>query len=237
MKESQNNMIKNVLDKRKCFHSPLYVSKKNNFAELQFFKNQIDLNKFHPNNYPYSTIKTSIALYRFIFISIGVLYFTLGLILFSKSLNWTSAFLFGSNFTVKSLLCGACSLSTIFCITLGAFLSSEKEAVKKTFYQAKENLKKIYERKTIQHNIKFFSPFSNEYRKSAALKHIYSETLEKLHAHKEDTLNVLRRISNSNSLDDEKREKLFNQAILELKERMEDALDHFNGTQISFFNH
>ena len=209
---------------------PIYSSKRNSYPELHLFKNQIEVESNGPIHKPYTNERSSVVMYRTIFLSIGVLYFLLALILFTKSLTWTCSLLFGSCFLVKTVLCSLCSISSIYCIALGFLIKSEKEAVKKVFSQAKSRLGRAYERKAVKHGIKTFFAFGEEQRRSMALKQIYYEALEKLQEYKEETMNILTRISNTESLDGDKKEELYNQAILEFKDKMELVINSFKST-------
>lgn len=227
---NQNNMLESIIGRKSTAPIPIYSSKRNSYPELHLFKNQIEVDGNGPLHKPYSKEKSNVMLYRTVFLSIGVLYFLLALVLFTKSLTWTCSVLFGSCFLIKTVLCSLCSISSIYCIALGFLIKSEKEAVKKVFAQSKARLGKAYERKAVKYGIKTFFAFGDEQRKSLALKQIYFEALEKLQEYKEETMHILSRITNTDTLDGNKKEELYNQAILEFKDKMELVVNSFKTT-------
>lgn len=195
---------------------------------LHQFKNQIEVSRNHPKFRPYTAAKSSVSIYRTIFLGFGALYFMLGMILSFKSLTWTCGLIFGSCFGVKVVLFSVCALISSVSITLGFTMKTEKEAVKKLFNDAKKRLKKLYEKKLVHFEVQSHFAFGKEYRKTLAFKQQYQEALDKLSDQKEETFHLIERIAKSYDLDGEMQEELFNQALLEFRQRADEQLVAFS---------
>lgn len=222
-----DSMVQHVIEKKHQSPIQIYSSRRSHYPELHLFKNQIEIDGKGTLSKPYSSVKSSVMIYRTIFLSIGVLYFLLGLILFTKSLTWTCSLVFGSCVLVKTILCSLCSVSSIYCIALGLLIKHEKEAVKKVYNEYKTRLKRVHEKKAVKYGLKSFFVFGQEQRTSLALKQLYFDALERLQEYKDETMDILNRIADTESIDNDKREELYNQAILEFKDKMELAVNSF----------
>lgn len=221
------DMFRKLFDKDSRAPVQVYSNKNRSYPELHLFKSQIELDGNGPLHKPYSSAKASVLLYRAIFLSIGVLYFFLGIFLYSKSLTWTCSLLFGSSFLVKALLCSVCAASSLYCIVLGFLLKPEREAVKKVYRQSKARLLSTFERKALSHGIKGYYLYGKEYRRALALRQTYNEAAEKMHEHKDEANLLVQRIAGSNTFDEAQKEELFNQAILELKDKLDNIICNF----------
>ena len=65
-----------------------------------------------------------------------------------------------------------------------------------------------------------------------ALRQLYYDSLEKLKDQKSGTLHLIHRIGKSTSYDFQEREELYNQAILELKDKLEIVIENFKRTEL-----
>jgi len=233
-RKRNNNSINSFVEQKKLF-PVIGNSRKNyhsapilgNYPELYLFKNEIDLEKNGQKKNPYQKAKSRIVLYRTIFFCLGVIYFFLAFILYSKSLTWACTVIFGNCFLLKSFLITLSIGCSFFCIGFGFFINTEKEAAKKIFFQAKSRLKRAYENKSSKSGINIFFEHKEEFEQASELKDLYFDTLEKLQDDKEHTLHLLERIANKKSLDLEEKEKLFNQALLESKDRLDLLIRQF----------
>lgn len=227
---NKEEVLKGVRNTRLLAPIPLFTSRRQEYTKLRLFKNRIELEKTGPNYKPYSTMKSSVMLYRTIFLGFGALYFLLGIILFFNSLNWSYTFLFGNSIDLKLAFCGLCAIASSSGILIGFTLRTEIEAAKRLYGKAKRRLKKFYDRKLVKFGVIRFLSFGQEYRKTLALKQMYLDSLEKLQEYKEETLQILDQIARSNSLDGRMKEELFNQAILELDDKMNLVIHTFKSS-------
>lgn len=201
----------------------MYPSRKQNYPLLYSFKQEIELEKNSPENRPYTYMRPSIMYYRIVFLTIGVVYFILAFILMSKSLNWTCSLLFGSSVAVKTpllMICGAVSTISIY---YGLFISTEREAVKMAVSKAKKKLNRLIGRKFSFYM--FTSIFHDE--QSDALYHQWSKVFDKLDSLQIECIHLVDRIVKSESLEEHQKEELLNQAIIELRFKLESTIDTF----------
>lgn len=216
----QRDGMLNKIINREMSNLSVYSNRRGEYPELYLFRNQIEIQQDNPQFKPYTITKSRVMLYRWIFLSIGFIYFILGSILYNKTLTWPCTFLFGSSFPIKTFLLSFCSISAASSLVVGFSIKSEREAVKRLCRQFRQRVQKIYERKLVKFEVKRFLSFGREYRKSTAFKQLYQDALEKIEEYKEDAMHLLDGIAKSPSLDDRMKEELFNQAILELKDKM-----------------
>lgn len=226
-----NGMLEGVINRHLSETITIYSNKRTDYSELHLFKHQIEMDTSGPLFQPYSVAKSSAKFYRIIFLSLGLLYLLLGAVIYFKSLTWTCGLIFGKPSLVKTVICGFCGFAAFSSIFLGFLIKTEREAVKRAFRQAKKQIGKIYERKVIKLGIKRFFYFGQGYQTYLALKQIHHDALEKLHEYKEDALHLVDRIANSDSADVNMKEMLYNQAISELKDKMELVIKTFRTTK------
>jgi hypothetical protein len=217
-----NNNLVNLLKNR----GPSVYTIRNPYSELQLFKQQIDIH--HVTLRPFTSHKKKIKIYRIIFLTLAAFYFLCGLIFFYKLSPYTSNFLLGSySFLVKNGVCAFCALATLFSIGTGLFLNAEKEATHFSYKKARAKLKEIYYHNLAKIGLKRFLYFGENRRKITDFIHLYHESLDRLHFHKDDTTHLIERINTSESLDLIKRELLLNHALLEMEEKMNDVIHRF----------
>lgn len=200
-------------------------SNKQQYPLLDNFKQEIEIDKNSPENRPYSYLKPSILFYRIVFLTIGVVYFILASILLSKSLNWTCSLIFGSSLAVKTtllIICGGVSLTSLY---YGLFISAERETVRLTIRHAKKKLKKLY-----SSQFSFFKRLmdSNEQtEKSGQIYQQLNKIMEQLDRLQAECIHLVDRISKSESMGEDQKEELFNQAIIELRFKLESMIETF----------
>lgn len=202
-------------------------SNKQQYPLLKSFKQEIELEKNSPENRPYTFLKPSILFYRIIFLTIGVIYFILALILLSKSLNWTCSLIFGSSLAVKTtllMICGGVSLISLY---FGLFISTERESVKLTIRHAKKKLKKLYSHQFGLFSSKRFLDTDEQNEKGGHIYQHLHKVMEKLDRLQVECIHLVDRISKSESMGEEQKEELFNQAIIELRFKLERMIDTF----------
>lgn len=200
---------------------------KEEYPLLHLFKHQIESDKMGHFYRPYSFHKPSVYLYRLIFLGIGALYSLLAFILLIKTLSWTSEFLFGSKFYVKTTLLGICGLIGTSSLLMSFSMRPEKEAVKKAIRKGKTKLKRAYVRKKIQHGLNVLFSFGELRHKALAFNHHFHEMMAKLYEEQEEAYHLVDRISRTKSVDYATREELFNQAIIELHRKIEGLVHYF----------
>ena len=229
--KNKESMLKTVAFQQLLPPTAVYSSQNGSYTELQLFKAQVQSERYGPQFKPYSASKRNVFMYRMIFLGIGVFYLILGLILFNQSMVWSVDILFGSSYSIKALLCSFCALLGTSSISLGFTLKAERDAARRFYHQTKQRVKQIYARKRNLSGIWGFIPMGEDYRRSRAFAHLYREALEKLHACRDNVLCLLECISRAPTLDAQAREELYNQAILEFKDRADIVVKNFETSQ------
>lgn len=202
-------------------------SPRQNYPLLNSFKQEIELDKNSPENRPYSYSKPSILCYRIVFLTIGVVYFILGFILLSKSLNWTCSLLFGSSSAVKTTLLTICGIISSISIYYGLFISSEREAVKMAIRKAKKKLQRLIGHKFSFYSFKRLLHVDQNGEQSDILYNQFNKVYDKLDSLQIECVHLVDRIASSESLEEHQKEELLNQAIIELRFKLENLIDSF----------
>ena len=202
-------------------------SNKQNYPLLNSFKQEIELEKNSPENRPYTFMKPSILYYRIAFLTIGVVYFILAFIILSKSLTWTCSLLFGSSTAVKTTILMICGTVSTVSIYYGLFISSEREAVKVAIRKAKKQLQRLIGHKFSFYALKRMLHIEQNGDQSDILYHQFSKVYDKFDTLHIECIHLVDRIVKSESLDEQQKEELINQAIIELRFRLASIMDTF----------
>jgi len=200
---------------------------KQKYSMLHSFKQEIELDKDSPENRPYSYLKPSILFYRIAFLTIGVIYFILAFIILSKSLSWTCSLLFGSSTAVKTTLLMICGSISTISLYYGLFMTTERESVKVIIRKARRKLQRLIGPKFSFYALKRFFHVDENGEQSDVLYHHVSNIIDKLDHLQIECVHLVDRIVKSESLDDQQKEDLLNQAIIELRFKLETMIDTF----------
>lgn len=178
--------------------------------ELHRFKAESNESDFHL----YASAKKRVMRYRAIFFCLGIFFLILSWIIYQKSAFWFTLH-FKPFVDVLAFGLGIASL------TICTFLRYETEAVHALFHETRLRLKKIYKIRQSKSLKDQHLPLGDVMRKKLSLRAHFHQTLAKLKKQEHETLDLMRRISRTKSLDLPEKELLYNQALIELKE-------HFN---------
>jgi len=220
-------ILREIVESHLSTAATVFSHKPNAYSQLILFKQQINTKPNSPYFTPYSNRKPSAIFYQAVFLTIGLFYLLLGLILYFKPLTWSCSFLFGSCSLPKIFLCTICGVVAISSILLGCLMQTEKEVLRKIFQKAKRQLKKTYRQKLLRYHVKRYFLFGEEHRKTLAFKHFYQEFLEKLYQSYEETSLLLYHIRRSSSLEYHMKEELYNQALSECRDKMTLTINTF----------
>lgn len=208
-------MLKDVVSRHLVPVSQI-ASKKNRFQELQMFKHHIEIESLTTLFRPYSATKSSVWFYRSVFYGFGCLYMILGMMLITKSHTLAPELLFINSSLIKSVLFVLCALSASISLVIGYSMKPEQEAVNHLCRKAKERVKNIYQKK------------ARLGMTQQELEQRYIAAMERLHGHKKEAEVLLNRIAATDSLEETMREELFNQALLELKQKTNELVRTLN---------
>lgn len=198
-----------------------------NYKLLNLFKKEIEINKNSPENRPYSFLKPSILLYRIIFLTIGLTYFILAFIIHAKSLNWTCSLIFGSTLAVKMIILIICAGVSFISLYLGLFMKTERESVRLTILRAKKKLKKLYSHQFGALGLQRVFEDEKQNDQSSVIHQQLNRLFERFDHLQEECNHLINRIAQSDSLNERQKEELFNQAIIELKFKLENLIEAF----------
>ncbi|MFN4174402.1 MAG: hypothetical protein ACK4HV_04790, partial [Parachlamydiaceae bacterium] len=164
----------------------------------------------------YTEKKRKVIRYRYIFFFFGIVFVAFGIFIFSINSIWILSW-------IKPIVCLVTFLLGIAAITVALILRYEKEAVREIYHKALDQLFRYYvERKgniDRNHELKF----SELLKRKFALKNPYLAAKAKMKSIEIQSLNLMDRISAAN-IDLETKEKLFNQALHELRDKLNHVL-------------
>lgn len=212
-----------------------FAAKTRHYPELEVFKVQLEeeQNAVHPDFF--TEAKNKLFYYRLIFLGFALVFLILSCAVLSFSSNWSYTFFFDSNIKAKWLVGWATISLTISSLACAYFPSSLHEATRHIENKAKRSLRHIYEKQRIQNGLNSFLLWGAQYRKSSALRHIYQELLHKIHERGEETYFLLKKITKTTHLTRKARERLYNQALAELHDKLFFFVHDFKNLNIESF--
>lgn len=201
------------------------------YAELDIFRQNIE-SEFLIYA-PFSATKKRVAFYKLAFIGFGILFGMLGGCLLMINVAWSCGSVFLSHcLAAKNILSIFCFVAAIAAFSIGQTLCSKKDSVANLIRRARHKLTKIHTLKKVELGLSRFFSFGNSYGKSLALKQSYRECCENIEHHRDEILQLFDRIASSLTLDQLSREHLYNQAILELNDKLNRIVHHFRRTKL-----
>lgn len=195
------------------------------YPDLHRFRQQIEEAQEGPHHQPYQARRKKAALYRIVFFLLAVVFLGLFGFAYSHTMSWTSTLFFESSAFPKITLCALCILLAIFSFGLGLSIRTEKEAVTQLIHRAQKKLKGMYVRKLAKLNVKLKGSADDQIKASQSIKEIYRDTREKILDSRDVALSLMEEISQAKNVDDSI--DLFNQAILELNDRLNFLIQRF----------
>lgn len=198
------------------------------YADLDLFRQQIEQSKAGFHHQPYTSNKRNTRFYRTIFFGFAVFFLGLSMTAMAIPSALGCGFLFSSCTVVKGMIVTACTLLSLSALTLALRLRPEKEAVAYYVRKTKTHIATIYARKKIRMGIKSIFAFLGPNKlKAAALSQMYHEVNDKINDKKDETLHLVHRITTAETLSNEEKEDLLNQAIEEFNEKLQALTQSF----------
>lgn len=195
------------------------------YPGLQRFRQQIEEAREGPDHQPYQKRHKKAVGYRLIFFFFGMVFLGLFGLAYLQNINWTSSLLFANSGIPKLVLCGLCLLFAFVAFGMGLIIRTEKDAVNNIVHRAQKKLKQMYAHKSARLNLKSALSFEEQAKTSQAIKEIYNDTWEKIKESKEVAFTLIDEISQAKNL--EAPIELYNQAILELNDRLNYLIHRF----------
>jgi len=198
------------------------------YPELSHFRSKLEDNQCSFQFLPYTVRKKTVARYKATFLALGAIFFVLANATYFKTLSWSGGFLFGKCNFVKGFVCSLAGILSIVAFFIGFFLRTEKETIHHQMTKARQKLNNIYLKKKVEFGLKqFFSIEEEHLRRTAALKHAYRETYQKLEEYREEALFLSEKIQLDEDLTQEQKENLFNQTALEFIRQIASTIQKF----------
>lgn len=215
-------------------HHPIVIDKKN-FALLHTISRKPnleydpDLNHFRTevDHHPYFISKKNVLKYRVIFFLLGAIFTALALFVFVEKTSWFCSILFTNCWFAQMSLFSLCMLLAISSTSLGIFIRPEQDAVHHLAQRAKKKILRIYAQKCPHFGYGWLLIFRGD-KQAASLLKTYHDAVDKLNDLKHSTIALLKQVANSENLDFKNKEHLFNQALLELKDKLNWIVRSFN---------
>lgn len=199
------------------------------FAELHQFKQQIDGGLTQP----YHVHRSNALTYRTIFWTIGLLFIILMWVTYQQNTNWFCGLFFSNCFMAKLTLSGICGLLAVTAVAIGKYIRADREAMAYLLRNVKRKIQAVYAHQCATLGWKRFLMFFHGCAVSAGARRAYHDAMEKVHEIQDVTRHLLRHILSSREMDRRTRERLLNQALLEMREKLDNVVHVFDQEAIS----
>lgn len=235
MKTNQNLQQERVVTyKSQLFATLGNTLQESQFKDLSLFKDLIESGGSSLHQYPYTINKNKVLIYKTIFFTLSAIFAYCGWHLYSSSYNWICTAIFGNDVHVRLTICAMCTFFAIASLVLGVKISPEIEIVLNTTKTAKRKAKQLYNRKLTEICCAYNSKPIGKDDERVFMRHTYEDILEKIEHYKNETILTVKRVSISRELDDEQKEHLYNQAVLELQRKLEILTCCYKENNLSF---
>lgn len=207
------------------------------YADLDFFRQQIEESKAGLHHQPYTNNKKNTSFYKTIFLGFAVLFFMLGVITMAIPSALGCGFFFSSCTFLKTILVTMCTFLSLSSLIFALKMRAEKEAVAYCVRKTKAHVAAIYARKQVRMGIKsIFAMMGKKRLQALALKQMYHEINDKINDKKDETLHLVHRIATAETLTSQEKEDLLNQAIEELNDKLQLLTHTFRHATLPHFN-
>lgn len=197
------------------------------YTELNRFRQKIEEEKIGPHHQPYRAGRRRTMTYQTIFFSLGLLFLFLCIFMYTQSMTWSGSLIFVNYTATKTALCIFTFILSVTACIMGASITTEKEAANQIIHRARYKIRRILSYKKAEFGLTRFLSFGHQFKKHMASKEAFHDAWEKIHESKKTAYALLEQISRTKGLDKPAIEKLYNQAILELNDRLHLIISDF----------
>lgn len=199
------------------------------FEELQLFKKNVEEGGSGLHHYPYTLNKNKVLIYKTIFFLLSSLFAIASFYIYKSYLNLNCLIIFGMCEGAKTLASTFCIALSIGSLIIALKIHPSKEIVNLEVAKIVKQAKNFYSRKKRNNYLNHCG--SNESLKNLRIiKQTYQDFLESTNDLKEETLQTMQRITLSRFLSDNDKEKLLNQAVLELQFKLRLLIQEFKSS-------
>ncbi len=197
------------------------------YLELELFKQRLQGDQATSSHHTYVASYDKVRWYRSIFFGFGIVFLGMSALIYCQNLVFFAGLLGSIGSATKNILAVFPLLLALVSIGMGYALCIAKEASGSLAEKAKRKLIRSYARKRIKLGFHGFAFFKNDMGKQSALKHQYTEALDLIVEQHDETLHLLQKIQKYTLVDPCYRELLFNQALAEMNNRMQNIFNTF----------
>lgn len=197
------------------------------YIELNQFRQKIEEQRIGPHHQPYQAGRKKAIFYRSTFLGLSFLFVFLSVFMYTQSMNWSGTLFFVNYTATKFTLCAFTSLLAMIAFVMAATIKTEKEATNQMVQRAQSKIRSILAYKRAEYGTKNLSSFSQNFKKYILARQAYHDTLDKIRESKKITYALLEQISYTPGLEKQVIEKLFNEAILELNDKLHVLIQNF----------
>lgn len=215
------------------YHHPSPISPSEphiHYIELNKFRQKIEEEKAGPHHQPYRAGRKKALFYQSIFFTLGFLFLFLCLFMYTQSMNWSGSLFFVNYTATKITLCSFTLVLAFTAFVLGYSIKTEKEAANQIIHRAQNKLIRIFAYKRAEFGMNRFFSFAHHFKKHLVAKQAFHDSWEKIRESKKVTYALLEQISRTKGLDSTMMETLFNEAILELNDKLHIVIQEFKKT-------
>lgn len=213
---------------------PTYLQER--YEDLDSFRQEIEESRAGIHHQPYTSNRRTVAYYKLIFFGFALLFFTLGITALAIPVIGGYSLFISTGTIFKGVIVSVCTFLSLSSLAIALTLRAEREAVLQCVRKTRAQLTTIFARKQMKQGIKrFFSLFGTDRRKATALRQMYNEAWDKVIDIKDETMHLVNRISTANTLDKVHKEKLLNQAVEEMNEKLRLLVRSFKHAASPYF--
>lgn len=198
------------------------------------FLSDVNKNQIDDSNQPidfyhliYLIKKRQSSIYKLIFFGISLIFLFLGCFVFYNTTNWACSLYFQNCAFIKAFIYSLCFSLSFSSFLLAFFIKPEKETVHYLVNRMEKSLKSIYSR--MKQDIKEapLNFYFDSRLKKDLYKQSFNQSLEKIHEQREQAIQLLDRIAYSKHYDVLTKNKLIDQSLFELQNKLNYILQGF----------
>lgn len=197
------------------------------YKELNLFRQHIEQAKLGPQHQPYQAYQGQTLAYRLIFAGMGILFLLFSAVLYSKPMNWSHTLFLQDGPFLKMILYTISGALSALGFWAAFLIRPEKEALSALNKRATSALQRLYRERMIQMGVKRFLPQGKHQNELIAAKHHFHEAKNRIDDAVSTARQLLSMIGTSSVVSADMRIKLYNQALLELQDKLQFVLENY----------
>lgn len=205
----------------------------NPYRELQEFRESLKAIDIGPHFQIYEKHSKSALTYKLVFMFFAFFFISILSVLVFHKTSWVLNTYLSSSYLIKSGMIVLCSALSFISFCIGWRIKPEREAIHHLVRTAKYKVTQTHSKRQIEFGFRRFLLFCKDYTKTSVLKHTYREAVFKMHEVQEQAFAILDHISRSVDLSKEQRIRLYNQAILECRDKLNGIIHLFRKNDVN----